>query len=66
MSLFSLEPVSTTCPYCRSSIELVVDASMAEQRYVDDCPACHRAMNVHAMMTADEIPSVEVFHLREA
>ena len=66
MSLFSLEPVATTCPYCHSSIELVVDASMVEQRYVDDCPACRRAMNVHAMVSEDEIPSVEVFHLHEA
>jgi hypothetical protein len=65
MSPFGLEALPATCPYCRSRIELVIDCSMTEQRYLEDCPACHRAMSVHAIVSADEIASLEVGHRQD-
>jgi hypothetical protein len=35
-----LEPVSVTCPYCWETLEIVVDLSVPEQRYVEDCSVC--------------------------
>ncbi len=35
-----LIPVSLGCPYCGESIDLVVDGSVQDQRYVEDCPVC--------------------------
>jgi transposase-like protein len=62
MGPFGLEPVPATCPYCSSRIEILIDCSMAEQRYLEDCPTCHRAMHVHTMVSADDIASLEVRH----
>ena len=40
------EAISTTCPYCGESIELVVDASAGSSRYIEDCQVCCRPMQV--------------------
>lgn len=60
MSAFGLQDVSVTCPHCRRAVELTVDCSMAEQRYVDDCPACQHPIGVHAIVGDDDIPLVRV------
>lgn len=40
-------PVRTVdCPYCGESIELVIDDSVDEQSYVEDCFVCCRPINV--------------------
>lgn len=35
-----LIPVTLGCPYCGESVDLLVDGSVAEQRYIEDCPVC--------------------------
>ncbi|MEE4376073.1 MAG: CPXCG motif-containing cysteine-rich protein [Candidatus Competibacteraceae bacterium] len=44
-----LETVSVDCPYCGELIELVVDCSLIEQNYIEDCEVCCRpiALTVH-------------------
>ena len=37
-------PVS--CPYCGEPIELMLDASAGEQRYIEDCTVCCRPISV--------------------
>lgn len=44
MELLSNHPLS--CPYCGEVIELVVDGSVSEQEYTEDCPVCCRPMMV--------------------
>ena len=48
--MYLLQTVGIECPYCAESIEIVVDASIEQQRYVEDCPVCcrpiHLAINV--------------------
>lgn len=51
-----LETLLISCPYCGEGIELVVDCTVAEQSYVEDCFVCCRPINIHAI--AD--PSGEV------
>jgi hypothetical protein len=36
------------CPYCGETIELIVDDSVEQQEYVEDCSVCCRPINVNA------------------
>jgi hypothetical protein len=38
--MHELEPQPAICPTCGESIEILVDASAGEQRYVEDCEVC--------------------------
>lgn len=33
---------SISCPYCGEAISILIDGSLAEQRYVEDCQVCCR------------------------
>ena len=34
------------CPYCGESIEIVVDASIPQQEYIEDCQVCCRPITL--------------------
>ncbi len=36
----------SNCPYCGEVIELVIDTSIEEQHYIEDCEVCCRPINV--------------------
>jgi len=44
MSLLST--VKIQCPYCGELIELVVDGSLIEQAYIEDCSVCCQPINL--------------------
>lgn len=44
MSLLDTSIIS--CPYCGESIELVIDTSVGEQEYIEDCEVCCRPINL--------------------
>jgi hypothetical protein len=50
--------IRTGCPYCGESIELVVDDSVDEQTYIEDCPVCCRPINVSVCIDEDGDPQV--------
>ena len=35
-----------TCPYCGESIEILIDDSVAEQDYFEDCSVCCRPIRI--------------------
>ena len=37
-----LTPADISCPYCGESIEILLDASAGDQRYIEDCQVCCR------------------------
>ena len=43
-----LQEVSRSCPYCGESIDLLIDGSVAEQVYVEDCFVCCRPIVIAA------------------
>jgi hypothetical protein len=47
------------CPYCGQPVELLIDGTVANQRYVEDCEVCCRPMIVEVDASADE-PVVDV------
>jgi hypothetical protein len=48
----SLLPEATVgCPYCGESIGLVIDDSVPDQEYTEDCQVCCRAIEVRTTVT---------------
>lgn len=60
-----VEEVSACCPYCGEPITLLIDCSIAEQRYIEDCEVCCRPMNVAVVITAEGLPQVSLTHENE-
>lgn len=48
-----LHEVAVECPYCGEVIALLVDGSVPEQSYIEDCQVCCQPMAVRAQVTAD-------------
>jgi hypothetical protein len=48
------ETVAVTCPYCGEHIELIVDLSVPQQEYVEDCSVCCRPIVVAAEIDDDQ------------
>jgi len=52
--ILSVTAASVFCPYCGESVELLVDATLPSQQYVEDCEVCCRPMVVTIDASADE------------
>jgi len=55
-----LESTVLVCPYCAESIELLIDCSAGEQRYIEDCEVCCRPIDVAVALTVNGEPTVSV------
>lgn len=44
---------SITCPYCGEAISVLVDGSLSEQRYVEDCQVCCRPIALDVLVAPD-------------
>lgn len=40
------------CPYCGESIEVVIDDSAGDQRYIEDCHVCCRPISIAVTVEA--------------
>ena len=47
------------CPFCGQSFELVIDTSIASQRFTTDCEICCRPMEVCVECESGEIVSLD-------
>ena len=41
------------CPYCGESISILVDDTLPEQRYVEDCQVCCRPIELDVVIAPD-------------
>ena len=48
-----LTPVAVSCPYCGEPIEILLDASAGDQRYIEDCQVCCRPITLSVQVDAD-------------
>ncbi|MCG8394806.1 MAG: CPXCG motif-containing cysteine-rich protein [Pseudomonadales bacterium] len=56
-----LVAVTVQCPHCWEAIEMLVDTSVEEQEYVEDCHVCCRPLLVTvAVPFGSEAPQVAV------
>ena len=54
-----------TCPYCGEIIELVIDCSVSEQEYIEDCEVCCRPITLFISVDENEQVSVSPKHENE-
>lgn len=54
------EAVEIQCPYCGETIEIVVDLSVEDQRYIEDCQVCCRPITIAVAIDESGTPRVEV------
>jgi len=61
--MLNLEEIALFCPYCGESIQLLIDCSVEEQTYTEDCQVCCQSMLVGVVVDESEEGQVAV-HLR--
>ena len=59
-----VESVAIVCPYCNQSQDTLVDCSVAEQQYVEDCQVC--CCPIVLNITLDPDDTVRVHAERES
>lgn len=53
MNLLDEHPIS--CPYCGEFITILIDCSIAEQSYTEDCQVCCQPIVMDVTVEADNI-----------
>ena len=48
-----LETRKVQCPYCGETIEVLIDSSIPEQQYIEDCQVCCRPINFDVLVGFD-------------
>jgi hypothetical protein len=46
------------CPYCGEPISVLVDCSLEQQTYVEDCQVCCQPMVVQVVVDDEGVPGV--------
>lgn len=59
------EEVSEYCPYCGEPITLLIDCTVPDQAYIEDCEVCCRPINIHVVINALGIPEISLRHENE-
>lgn len=52
-----------TCPYCWETISMLIDHSVAEQSYIEDCEVCCNPINLKIRLLNSEIVSLEAVEI---
>ena len=59
-SVDSIQNQMIDCPYCGEAIEVVIDCSIPEQAYIEDCQVCCRPINFFVAVDTDGDAVVQV------
>lgn len=59
------EEIEIRCPYCEELIGILVDRSIEQQAYVEDCPVCCQPMELSVACEPVLAPSVTARHQDE-
>lgn len=60
--LHALQEHWIDCPYCGEAISVLIDCSVAEQAYIEDCQVCCRPITFEVYVEAGGQLSVNVFN----
>lgn len=56
-----MEEHDIECPYCGESINILIDCSIPEQQYIEDCQVCCSPILIGVTIDSDQqISSVQV------
>jgi len=53
-----LEERSEQCPYCGEMIDILIDISVAQQNYIEDCQVCCQPITINVTVRLDGEVSV--------
>ena len=48
-----MDEQTVQCPYCGESISILIDDSVAQQNYIEDCEVCCRPINFSVSIGLD-------------
>lgn len=51
----STETARIQCPYCGETIEIVIDGSIEQQEYVEDCSVCCRPIELSVAVSGEQV-----------
>lgn len=60
------ENVNLQCPYCWEMIDILVDCSVEEQQYTEDCSVCCRPIVFNVTVDVQQTPVVSARREDEA
>jgi len=60
-----LVPQDIQCPYCGETIEILLDCSIEQQRYIEDCQVCCRPIEFSVSVDYEGNPHVSASHENE-
>ena len=55
-----LEATAIQCPYCGEAIDILVDVSIEDQQYIEDCQVCCKPIEIAVIAEDNEIVSMSV------
>ena len=58
--IFEIQERSVDCPYCGESIRVILDCSVPQQHYIEDCQVCCRPIEFDVIVDQEGEPSVSV------
>ncbi len=53
------------CPYCGENIDILVDTSVDEQSYIEDCQVCCRPIQMQTLVDHDGNLTFQIRHENE-
>ena len=53
------QTTTVQCPYCWENIEVLVDCSVAEQEYIEDCSVCCRPILLTTTCSNGQLEHIE-------
>jgi len=56
------EERSVQCPYCGESIDVLIDCSVPQQEYIEDCQVCCRPINFGVTVDPEGEPTILISH----
>ena len=59
--MYTSELKTISCPYCGESIEIVIDTSVDQQQYIEDCQVCCRPITVNVSIVEPDQIIVNTF-----
>lgn len=68
MGLQGMQPAiehKLCCPYCGELIEVLIDCSIEQQEYIEDCQVCCQPIIFKVTVPYDGYPIVDVFRENE-
>ncbi|MCK4706534.1 MAG: CPXCG motif-containing cysteine-rich protein [Gammaproteobacteria bacterium] len=60
-----LETRKIQCPYCGETIDVLIDCSIPDQSYIEDCQVCCRPINFDVSVDQNENISILVTNENE-